>query len=277
MSAFSRKIIVWQEREGRNDLPWQGTRDPYRIWVSEIMLQQTQVAAVVPYFVRFMQRFPDVHSLARAVDDEVMQLWAGLGYYSRARNLHAAAQQMAVRGVPQDEASWRELKGVGPYTAAAIAAIAFNEATNVVDGNVERVMARLFALTEPLPAGKPRLKDLAAALTPEKRSGDYAQAVMDLGATICTPTSPKCMLCPWAENCRGRIAGIAETLPRKAPKAARPQKYGVAFSDDFGSGKTFGWFGPLSTAGQPISVSHTGLLFGVQPVGVPLCTPPGRL
>ena len=225
-------------------MPWRALpgkkADPYAVWLSEIMLQQTTVAAVKPYFEAFLERWPTVAVLAGASNADVMAAWAGLGYYARARNLHKCAGVVARNGAfPGTEAELLELPGVGPYTAAAIAAIAFGRKATVVDGNVERVMARLFALTEPLPACKPRLRDLAAALTPEKRSGDYAQAVMDLGATICTPTSPKCMLCPWAENCRGRIAGIAETLPRKAPKAARPQKYGVAFWIERKDGSVF--------------------------------------
>ena len=216
-------------------MPWRAppgrTADPYAVWLSEIMLQQTTVTAVKPYFEVFLARWPTVEALAAAPNAEVMAAWAGLGYYARARNLHKCAGAVAAMGgaFPTSEAALLELPGVGPYTAAAIAAIAFGRKATVVDGNVERVMARLFAVTEPLPASKPTLKDLAATLTPARRPGDYAQAVMDLGATICTPTSPKCMLCPWAENCQGRIAGVAETLPRKTPKAASPQKYGVAF------------------------------------------------
>ena len=198
-----KSLLKWYDCEGR-DLPWRlrgGRPDPYRVWLSEIMLQQTTVAAVAPYFTRFLERWPTVEALAAAPRDDVLGAWAGLGYYSRARNLHAAAQQMAVRGVPQDEASWRELKGVGPYTAAAIAAIAFNEATNVVDGNVERVMARLRAVETPLPDAKAELRALASELVAADRPGDWAQALMDLGATVCTPRAPKCGACPWIGDC----------------------------------------------------------------------------
>ena len=227
-------LLAWYDRH-RRVMPWRalpGTKaDPYAVWLSEIMLQQTTVTAVKPYFEAFLARWPTVEALANAPNGDVMAAWAGLGYYARARNLHKCAAVVAEAGgvFPDNEAALLELPGVGPYTAAAIAAIAFDQKATVVDGNVERVMARLFAVTEPLPASKPTLKAHAATLTPDKRAGDYAQAVMDLGATICTPTSPKCMLCPWAEHCQGRIAGIAETLPRKTPKAASPQKYGVAF------------------------------------------------
>ncbi len=216
-------------------MPWRAPRgrkaDPYAVWLSEVMLQQTTVTAVKPYFEAFLTRWPTVAALAAAPNAEVMAAWAGLGYYARARNLHKCAGVVAGADgkFPDTEAALLELPGIGPYTAAAIAAIAFGRKATVVDGNVERVMARLFAVTEPLPASKPLLKELAATLTPARRPGDYAQAVMDLGATICTPTSPKCLLCPWAENCRAQAAGLAETLPRKMPKAASPRKHGVAF------------------------------------------------
>ncbi len=226
-----KSLLKWYDCEGR-DLPWRlrgGRPDPYRVWLSEIMLQQTTVAAVAPYFTRFLERWPTVEALAAAPRDDVLGAWAGLGYYSRARNLHAAAQQMAVRGVPQDEASWRELKGVGPYTAAAIAAIAFNEATNVVDGNVERVMARLRAVETPLPDAKAELRALASELVAADRPGDWAQALMDLGATVCTPRAPKCGACPWIGDCAAYASGAPETYPRRAAKAERPRRYGAAF------------------------------------------------
>jgi A/G-specific adenine glycosylase len=212
-----KSLLKWYDREGR-DLPWRlrdGTADPYRVWLSEIMLQQTTVAAVAPYFTRFLERWPSVEALAAAPRDDVLGAWAGLGYYSRARNLHAAAQAMAASGVPQSEAGWRELKGVGPYTAAAIAAIAFDEATNVVDGNVERVIARLRAVETPLPDAKAELRALAGALVTADRPGDWAQALMDLGATVCTPRSPKCGVCPWMSECAAYATGAPETYPRK--------------------------------------------------------------
>jgi A/G-specific adenine glycosylase len=228
-------LLAWYDRHRRR-MPWRAlpgeTADPYRVWLSEIMLQQTTVATVGPYFRRFVERWPTVRDLAAAPVDEVLSAWAGLGYYARARNLHACA--VAVAGAhggafPDTEGGLRALPGVGAYTAAAIAAIAFDRKATVVDGNVERVIARLFAVEEPMPAVKPRLRALAATLTPDRRHGDYAQAVMDLGATVCTPRKPACLSCPWSSACRGRIAGIAEELPRKSPKADRPARRGTAF------------------------------------------------
>lgn len=226
-----KSLLSWYDRNGR-ELPWRvrgGRAEPYRVWLSEVMLQQTTVAAVGPYFAKFLERWPDVGALAAAPRDDVLEAWAGLGYYSRARNLHAAAQVLARDGFPRDEAGWRKLPGVGAYTAAAIAAIAFDEPTNVVDGNVERVIARLRAVETPLPDAKPELRDLASALVSNDRPGDWAQALMDLGATICTPKSPKCLLCPWREACAAFATGAPETYPRRAAKAERPQRFGVAF------------------------------------------------
>lgn len=227
------QLLDWYDRH-RRLLPWRGPTggapDPYRIWLSEVMLQQTTVAAVAPYFESFIARWPSVHDLAAADLDEVLHAWQGLGYYARARNLHRCAQLISrdLGGrFPESEEELRRLPGVGRYTGAAIAAIAFGHRAVVVDGNVERVIARLFAVEEPLPGAKTTLYNLADTLTPDRRPGDYAQAVMDLGATICTPRAPKCMLCPWARSCAGRE--IAETLPRRAPKAERPTRRGVAF------------------------------------------------
>ena len=234
LAALADILLDWYDRNGRT-LPWRqrgdAAADPYRVWLSEVMLQQTTVAAVAPYYRRFLERWPTVAALAAAAEDEVMHAWAGLGYYARARNLHACAKVVAEwRGglFPDDEAALRKLPGIGDYTAAAIAAIAFGRRAVVVDGNVERVMARLFAATEPLPAAKARLKDLAASLTPEHRAGDYAQAVMDLGATICTPRSPACVLCPWMAACAGRRLGIEADLPAKRAKPERPTRHGIA-------------------------------------------------
>ncbi|MDH3738400.1 MAG: A/G-specific adenine glycosylase, partial [Alphaproteobacteria bacterium] len=219
-------------------LPWRvppgmtRQRNPYRIWLSEVMLQQTTVATVGPYFRAFLERWPTVGDLARADLDDVLHAWAGLGYYARARNLHKCARVVADDhgGVfPDTEEGLRALPGIGPYTAAAIAAIAFDRPATVVDGNVERVMARVFAVTEPLPAAKRWLHRLAAGLTPSSRPGDYAQAVMDLGATVCTPRAPKCLMCPWQGGCRAVALGTAETLPRRAPKAERPLRQGLVF------------------------------------------------
>jgi A/G-specific adenine glycosylase len=226
-----KSLLSWYDQEGRS-LPWRvrkGRADPYKVWLSEIMLQQTTVAAVVPYFAQFLEAWPNVETLAGAPREAVLSAWAGLGYYSRARNLHAAAQVLAVEGFPESEAGWRAIPGVGPYTAAAIAAIAYGEATNVVDGNVERVVARLRAMETPLPAAKPELRILAGELITDERPGDWAQALMDLGATVCTPRAPKCDLCPWQSACAAFASGAPETYPRRAAKAERPQRFGAVF------------------------------------------------
>jgi A/G-specific adenine glycosylase len=224
-------LLNWYERHARN-LPWRvrgGRGEPYRVWLSEIMLQQTTVAAVGPYFLKFLSCWPSVKALAAAPREAVLEAWAGLGYYSRARNLHAAAQALAREGFPETQEGWRALPGVGPYTAAAIAAIAFDQATNVVDGNIERVMARLHAVETPMPAAKNELRSLAGALVTAERPGDWAQALMDLGATICTPRSPQCLLCPWRDECAAFATGAPETYPRRAAKAERPQRFGAVF------------------------------------------------
>jgi A/G-specific adenine glycosylase len=193
------------------------------------MLQQTTVKAVIPYYAAFLDRWPTIAALAAAPRDEVLTAWAGLGYYSRARNLHACAQLLAENGFPSTEAALRSLPGVGAYTAAAIAAIAFGEPAVVVDGNVERVIARLFAIADPLPDCKPQLRELAAALTPKARPGDYAQSMMDLGATICTPRSPSCLVCAVREWCKARQLGDPTAFPKKKAKAAKPERRGTAF------------------------------------------------
>ena len=205
--------------------------DPYRVWLSEVMLQQTTVAAVRDYFRRFTDRWPDVQALAAARDEEVMAEWAGLGYYARARNLLKCARAVAARGgFPDTAAGLLTLPGVGPYTAAAIASIAYDEPATVVDGNVERVMSRLFLVETPLPAAKAELTALAARLTPADRPGDYAQAVMDLGATICTPRSPACGICPWMTPCAARAEGVQASLPRKLPKGEKPVRQGTVWA-----------------------------------------------
>jgi A/G-specific adenine glycosylase len=229
---FQRALLVWYDG-ARRDLPWRAgpgdKSDPYRVWLSEIMLQQTTVKAVIPYFEKFTAKWPTVEALAAAQRDEVLAAWAGLGYYSRARNLYACAQEAARGGFPRTEAALRALPGIGVYTAAAIAAIAFGEPAAVVDGNVERVLARLFALETPLPAAKPAIRELAGRLTPTKRPGDYAQAMMDLGATICTPRSPSCSMCPVRLSCAGLSQGEAERFPIKKAKAEKPERRGDAF------------------------------------------------
>ena len=233
-------LLGWYDVNARS-LPWRippakskaGLRpDPYRIWLSEVMLQQTTVAAVIKYFHAFTTRWPTVFDLAAAADEVVMAEWAGLGYYARARNLLKCARIVVADfgGVfPDNRAALVTLPGIGPYTAAAIASIAYGQSETVVDGNVERVMARLFNVATPLPAAKPELTVLAASLTPELRAGDYAQAVMDLGATICTPKSPDCDLCPWASPCLARAAGQAADLPLRSPKPVKPTRYGIAY------------------------------------------------
>jgi A/G-specific adenine glycosylase len=228
-------LLAWYDRH-RRDLPWRappGRRpDPYRVWLSEIMLQQTTVATVGPYFDRFVARFPDIRALAAAPLDDVLHAWQGLGYYARARNLHACAQVIVAAHdgrFPDDPARLRALPGIGDYTAGAIAAIAFDRPVAAVDGNVERVVARLFAERTPLPTAKKRLRELAASLVPERRAGDFAQAIMDLGATLCTPRAPRCVLCPWRTDCAAAALGIAEDLPVQAEKPERPLRHGVAF------------------------------------------------
>ncbi|MCO6417738.1 NUDIX domain-containing protein [Siccirubricoccus sp. KC 17139] len=229
-------LLDWYDRH-RRVLPFRATEgapDPYQVWLSEVMLQQTTVAAVGPRFARFLARFPDVAALAAAPEAAVMEEWAGLGYYARARNLHACAKAVAAAGgFPRSTAGLRALPGIGPYTAAAIAAIAFGEAVVPVDGNVERVVARLAAEETPLPAARPRLAALAAGFMTDAaaraRPGDFAQALFDLGATICTPRAPACALCPWRGGCAAQLRGIQAELPRKAAKRARPLRQGVHF------------------------------------------------
>jgi len=236
---FSPALMVWYDANARA-LAWRvGPADhgktrpnPYFIWLSEVMLQQTTVAAVTGYFRAFTERWPTVADLAGANDADVMAAWAGLGYYARARNLLKCARAVVADHAgrfPDTEAELLRLPGIGPYTAAAIAAIAFDRPATVMDGNVERVMARLFAVETALPAAKPALKSRAAALTPAHRPGDHAQAVMDLGATICTPRSPACGICPLRPACKGRAQGIAADLPRKSPKKPKPIRHGIAY------------------------------------------------
>ena len=227
-------LLRWYDSHARA-LPWRSPPgmpppDAYRVWLSEVMLQQTTVAAVKAYFARFVERWPTVMALAAADEADVMAAWAGLGYYSRARNLIACAREVARLGTfPDTEAGLRALPGLGAYTAAAVAAIAFDRPAVVVDANVERVVARLFAINEPLPASRPAIRAAAATITPDERPGDFAQAMMDLGATICTPRNPRCLLCPLRGPCQAEAAGLAETLPAKLAKKAKPHRKGHAW------------------------------------------------
>ncbi|MDP1027297.1 A/G-specific adenine glycosylase [Sphingomonas sp. KR1UV-12] len=234
-SSIGAELLAWYDAHGRV-LPWRArpgeTADPYRVWLSEVMLQQTTVAAVRPRFENWVARWPDVASLAAADEGEVMAAWAGLGYYARARNLVKAARAVVDdhRGAfPTTEAELRALPGLGAYTAAAVAAIAFGERAVVVDANVERVVARLFAIDAPLPGARGAIRAAADSITPTLRAGDFAQAMMDLGATICSPKRPRCLLCPLREECRGFAEGEPERLPVKAKKKARPARFGTVF------------------------------------------------
>ncbi|MDA8585377.1 A/G-specific adenine glycosylase [Rhodobacteraceae bacterium] len=233
-------LLAWYDLHARV-LPWRispadrkaGVRpDPYRVWLSEIMLQQTTVAAVQAYFLKFTKLWPKVEDLAAATDAAVMAEWAGLGYYARARNLLKCARAIANEHggqFPSDREALLALPGIGPYTAAAVGSIAFDKPETVLDGNVERVMSRLFLVETPLPKSKPELMELAAGLTPGERAGDYAQAVMDLGATICTPKSPACGICPWRDPCRARATGGQAELPRKDRKKPKPVRLGIVY------------------------------------------------
>ena len=237
--TIAETLLGWYDKHARA-LPWRappgadpatlGPDWPYRVWLSEVMLQQTTTAAVAPYFARFTTRWPSVADLAAADQAEVMSAWAGLGYYSRARNLIACARAVAERGgFPDDEAGLRELPGVGAYTAAAVAAIGFGRATVPVDANIERVVARLFVIREPLPGARPAIREAAERIAPTQRAGDFAQAMMDLGATICTTRAPRCLLCPLRADCAGYAAGSPEALPVKAAKKAKPLRRGHAW------------------------------------------------
>lgn len=230
-------LLDWYDVNAR-DLPWRiapqsgGMADPYQIWLSEIMLQQTTVAAVKDYFRHFITRWPTVHDLANAQDKDVMGAWAGLGYYARARNLLKSARLVVSEfggNFPDTNTELQKLPGIGPYTGAAIAAIAFGHPETVVDGNVERVMARVFDIHTPLPTAKPEFAKRAERLTPMHRSGDYAQALMDLGAGICTPRNPICQDCPWQTGCLALERGTMADLPKKLPKKKKPTRFGIAY------------------------------------------------
>ncbi len=234
-AAIAPALLAWYDRHAR-DLPWRvkpgEAADPYRVWLSEVMLQQTTVATVRPRFAEFVARWPTVAALAAAEDADLMAAWAGLGYYARARNLLACARTVVADhggAFPADEAALRGLPGLGDYTAAAIAAIAFGLRAVVVDGNVERVVTRLFALADPLPGAKPAIRALTNRITPAERAGDFAQAMMDLGASLCSPSNPACALCPLAAMCTARAHGNPQAYPVKAAKKAKPQRYGTAY------------------------------------------------
>jgi A/G-specific adenine glycosylase len=233
--SVAERLLPWYDRHARR-LPWRalpGDRpDPYQVWLSEVMLQQTGVQTVQPYFQDFLARWPSVHELATAPREDVLAAWAGLGYYARARNLHACAQKVRQDHggrFPDTEAELRKLPGIGPYTAAAIAAIAFDRPSAPLDGNIERVVARLFAVADPLPGAKETLRARMAELVPRNRPGDFAQAMMDLGSSVCQSRAPRCMLCPLADVCSGNARGIAGELPVKAAKKAKPTRQAVAF------------------------------------------------
>lgn len=228
-------LLDWYDVHGR-ELPWRkkgGVRaDPYHVWLSEIMLQQTTVPAVAPYFGKFLATFPRLEDLAAAPDALVMEMWAGLGYYARARNLLKCARAVVADHdgtFPSDVEGLKALPGIGDYTAAAVSAIAFNKPAAVVDGNVERVITRLYAMGEALPKIKPQIKDHVAAIVPDDRPGDFAQATMDLGATICTPTNPKCLICPWAQGCKALALGRQSDFPVKPAKKPKPKRYGAVY------------------------------------------------
>jgi A/G-specific adenine glycosylase len=232
---YANALLAWYDRD-RRILPWRAAPgvapDPYRVWLSEIMLQQTTVKAVLPRYADFLRRWPDVGALAAAELGEVLAAWAGLGYYARARNLHACAREVVGRyggSFPRTEAELRTLPGIGDYTAAAIAAIAFGARATPIDGNIERVVARAFAVTTPLPGAKAEIRTLALALTPDERAGDFAQAMMDLGATLCSPGRPACGLCPLVSGCEAHAQGLAEVLPYREEKSERPTRRGHAF------------------------------------------------
>jgi A/G-specific adenine glycosylase len=219
MSKFASTLVAWQRRHGRSNLPWQGTRDPYRIWLSEVMLQQTQVATVIPYYERFLEKYPTAAALAAASEDDVLALWAGLGYYARGRNLHAAASIIAERGFPRSQDEIEALPGVGRSTAAAIAAFAFGERAAILDGNVKRVLARCFAVDD-----EKALWPLAERLLPRKDIESYTQALMDLGATVCTRASPRCAVCPVRNVCVAKAEERISQLPAPRRRKPLPQK-----------------------------------------------------
>ncbi|MGZ6042758.1 MAG: A/G-specific adenine glycosylase, partial [Asticcacaulis sp.] len=260
VSDLRKALLSWYDANGR-DLPWrQGDRDPYRVWLSEIMLQQTTVAHAAPYYEKFLALWPTVRDLASAPDEQVMAEWAGLGYYSRARNLIRCARAVVSDydgRFPANEAELLKLPGFGPYTAAAVAAIAFGQPANVVDGNVERIMARLYAIDMPVPASRPLLRKAAAQWVRLARAGDWPQALMDLASMICRPKAPMCMLCPLRPGCRAFASGEPSHFPVKAAKSARPRRYGVAFLFVCGEGVVAERRASQGLLGGMLGVPHT--------------------
>ncbi len=244
--SMQQTLLDWFDRH-RRVMPWRALKgqrpDPYHVWLSEVMLQQTTVVTVGPYFQKFIKKWPRLSDLAAASLDDVLVAWAGLGYYARARNLHKCAKMVIEKhgGVfPDTEEGLQELPGIGPYTAGAIAAIAFDRPAIAVDGNVERVVSRLFKIETPLPASKTEIRARTADISRDNpRPGDFVQALMELGSTVCTPAKPKCGVCPWQKECRAFKAGMAEILPRRSPKEARPQRYGTVFWLEDAKGRVF--------------------------------------
>lgn len=235
MKESHKALLNWYDNDGRI-LPWRARGEqivnPYHVWLSEIMLQQTTVVTVIPYFLSFIQRWPTFHQLAEASLDDILHAWQGLGYYARARNLHLCAKKVSEEyegRLPTNSEQLIKLPGIGPYTSKAIAAIAFNECVLPVDGNIARILSRLYAISAPLPQGMPEIQSAATIFTPHIRPGDFAQAMMDLGATICVPRSPSCEKCPFQSTCKARALGIAAELPVKNKKPIRPQKYTIAY------------------------------------------------
>lgn len=245
IDSFRQSLLDWYD-QNRRTLPWRAVAgqvpDPYHVWLSEIMLQQTTVKSVIPYFLKFIDKWATVHDLASAPQEEIMDAWAGLGYYSRARNLHKCAKTIVEKYLsvfPDDQNELKTLSGIGEYTSAAIAAIAFDKPASVIDGNVERVLSRYFGITEPFPSAKKQMRTVSDILTKDRsdRSGDYAQATMDLGATVCTPKSPQCGLCPLQSGCKALALNLTATIPVAAPKRAKPQKFGHIYWITDGQGQ----------------------------------------
>jgi A/G-specific adenine glycosylase len=262
VASLRSDLLRWYDANGR-DLPWREKDqkpDPYRVWLSEVMLQQTTVPHAAPYYEKFLRLWPTVRDLAAAPDAQVMAEWAGLGYYSRARNLIKCARAVVTAyggRFPSTEAELLALPGFGPYTAAAVAAIAFGEAANVVDGNVERVMSRLYGIEDPLPGARPAIREAARQWVAKDRAGDWPQALMDLATAICRPKSPLCLLCPLREGCAGFASGEPERFPVKAVKAAKPRRYGIAFVFTDGEGFAAERRADKGLLGGMLGVPHT--------------------